>query len=71
MDIELSVSSEQAKSRALVALLQGGYRAVPGPIRLAYPFAIQVEGVAPADEDAVLRLVSQVDPCAGRITVAT
>lgn len=70
VDIELSVSCEQAKSRALAILGQRGYRAASGPVRLAYPFAILVEGVPVTEVDAVLRLVSQVDPCAGRITVS-
>ena len=68
MDIELSVTSEHAKSRALAVLIEQGYRAASGPVRLAYPFAILVDDVPPPDADAVLRLVSQVDPCAGRIT---
>ncbi len=71
MDIELSVSSVYAKSRAISALVERGYQAASGPVRLAYPFAILVDDVPATEADAVLRLVSQVDPCAGRITVGS
>ena len=67
MDIELSTTSAAAKARALQALGQQGYRAASGPVRLAYPFAIVVEGVPDDDEDGVLRVVTHADPGAGRI----
>ena len=69
MDLELSVSNVQAKARALEALAEQGYRAEPGPVRLAYPFAIRVVGVEENESQAVVGLVARVDPCVGRITV--
>jgi hypothetical protein len=69
MTIELSVTNERAKARALAALARHGYVASSGPVLLAYPYAIQVEGVREGDETSVLELVADVDPCAGRIAV--
>lgn len=71
MDIELSVSNESAKSRAIAALVQQGYQAASGPVRLAYPFAIMVADVPTPEAEAVLHLVARVDPCAGRISVGS
>ena len=69
MDVELSLTNAQAKSRALATLTELGYRAESGPVRLAYPFAIVVLDVPDSDEQKVVRLVSRVDPCVGRIAV--
>ncbi len=70
MDLELSLTSAPAKARALDALKERGYAAGSGPVRLAYPFAIVVEDVVADQQDEVVRLVSRVDPCAGRIVAA-
>lgn len=67
MTIELSVTSERAKARALAALARNGYSASSGPVLLAYPYAIQVRDVRKGEEATVFDLVADVDPCAGRI----
>jgi hypothetical protein len=71
VQIELSVTSERAKARALAALARHGYTAASGPVLLAYPWAIQVMDVADGDEAHVFEVVAGVDPCAGTITVGT
>lgn len=71
MDIELSVSSERAKARALATLARHGYQASSGPVLLAYPYAIAVEDVDSSRQEDVFRIVADVDPCAGRITVGS
>jgi hypothetical protein len=65
--IELSVTSERAKARALATLARHGYAAASGPVMLAYPYAIQVLDVREGEESTVFGLVADVDPCAGRI----
>lgn len=69
MQIELSVTSERAKARALAALARNGYTASSGPVLLAYPWAIQVLDVPDGEEARVFEVVAGVDPCAGTITV--
>ena len=41
-EIELSVTSAAAKRRAIRLLRERGYRAMPGAVRLAYPFTVLV-----------------------------
>lgn len=70
MQVELSVNGEGAKSRLLKTLVEQGYDARSGPVRLAYPFTIRVAGVEEGEEDSLLRLAQGVDPGAGRIVAA-
>jgi hypothetical protein len=70
VNIEFSLSDARAKARALATLLEHGYDADTGAVRLAYPFAVLVREVAPGDVDAVRRLVTAVDPAAGTIVPA-
>ncbi len=70
MNIEFSLSDARAKARALATLLEHGYVASTGAVRLAYPFAVLVRDVASDDVDAVRALVTAVDPAAGNIVPA-
>ena len=69
MRLELGVSDAQVKARVLDLLAAHGFQVESGPVRLAHPFAIVVDGVSQQEEPAVLRLVAGVDPRAGRVTV--
>ncbi len=66
-EIELSVTSAAAKRRAIRLLRERGYRAMPGAVRLAYPFTVLVEHLGDAGLDEVPSLVTEVDPGAGVI----
>ena len=57
MDVELSVSSAQGKSEVREALARQGYRTSPGGVRLAHPFSIVVQDVAPDAVAALTRTV--------------
>ncbi len=70
MNIEFSLSDARAKARALATLLEHGYDASTGGVRLAYPFAVLVRGVDSGEVDVVRRLVTAVDPAAGSIVPA-
>ncbi|CAN5628166.1 hypothetical protein BH11ACT8_BH11ACT8_07840 [soil metagenome] len=67
MDVEMSVTNAAAKARVLAALQARDLQAVPGPVRLAYPFTVLVAGVATDAVAEVAALVSEVDPGAGRV----
>ncbi len=70
MNVEFSLSDARAKARALSTLLEHGYDATTGAVRLAYPFAVLVTDLGEADVDTVRRLVTAVDPAAGTIVPA-
>lgn len=71
MNLELSVTSANAKQRAISVLTDHGFRAATGSVRLAYPFAIMVENIAVTDVDAICALAASVDPGSGTIMEPT
>ncbi|MGA8256834.1 MAG: hypothetical protein WB767_09695 [Nocardioides sp.] len=62
MNVEIGLSDGHAKRRVLATLVQLGYRAAPGCVRLAYPFTVVVEGVADEDVPDIESLVLAADP---------
>jgi hypothetical protein len=67
MNVEMSLTDEMARSRALAVLKDLGHRAAVSP---AGPFSILVEGVAAADLRVVHAVVTSVDRAADAVAKA-
>lgn len=71
MHLELAVTSARSKARVLDALSAAGFMARSGPVRLAYPFTVQVDVSDEGRRAEVVALARSVDPTVGLIQPAS